>query len=572
MINKKFVSRRDYEEALAGLCRPLKKYYSEGKAGIYIGHTAAHYGDRITGLEAYSRILWGAVPCLASGKTTPLDKEILQGLRNGIDPGSREYWGAYGNDSQAYVEMAVLGLALMTVPEIFWEPLSEEEKGWFSSWLNQINEHEIPDNNWLFFRVLVNCGLKKAGGSWSRERLSADLERIEEFYLGDGWYSDGKTAQRDYYVSFAMHFYSLIYATLMEKEDPARAANYKQRAEIFARDFIWWFARSGEALPYGRSLTYRFAQAAFWAALAFSGSEAVPWGILKGLIGRHFRYWFERPILDCEDKLTIGYAYPDLNMAEGYNSPSSPYWAMKSFLILALPEGHPFWQAEEEELPARDGVRMMRHPGMLVKETKGGHVLALASGQYCAWKPVHYAEKYEKFAYSTCFGFQVPRSYRSLEQAAPDNMLSVRKDGFWHVRTMCEWTDVTEDRILSRWSPFDGISVETELSFEGDGYKCRHTIKSDGRYEAACAGFALPFGEREELTPDIRERSVTVCGEKGSCGIAQTEGEGEACLVFCEPNVNLLYPRTVLPCLKMVLKPGINIVEYRVEGEIRSSK
>ena len=83
---------------------------------------------------------------------------------------------------------------------------------------------------------------------------------------------------------------------------------------------MWWFARSGEAIPYGRSLTYRFAQTAFLAALAFSGSEAVPWGILRGLISRHFRYWFRQPILDCEDKLTIGYAYPNLNMAEGYNS------------------------------------------------------------------------------------------------------------------------------------------------------------------------------------------------------------------------------------------------------------
>ena len=79
---------------------------------------------------------------------------------------------------------------------------------------------------------------------------------------------------------------------------------------MFAQDFMWWFARSGEAIPYGRSLTYRFAQTAFWAALAFSGSEAVPWGILRGLISRHFRYWFRQPILDCEDKLTIGYAIP----------------------------------------------------------------------------------------------------------------------------------------------------------------------------------------------------------------------------------------------------------------------
>ena len=296
----------------------------------------------------------------------------------------------------------------------------------------------------------------------------------------------------------------------------------------------------------------------------------MPWGILRGLISRHFRYWFRQPILDCEDKLTIGYAYPNLNMAEGYNSPSSPYWAMKSFLVLALPEEHPFWKAEEKELPAREGVRMMPHAGMLVRERKNGHVIALTSGQYCAWKPAHYAEKYEKFAYSTGFGFQVPRSYRTLEQAAPDNMLSLYKDGYWHVRTRCEAVEITEERIVSTWIPFDGVHIETELSFEAEGCRCRHIIQSDGIYQAAAAGFALPFSEKEELVWEAGEGSARIRGKKGSCGIIQTEGKADADFIYCEPNVNLLYPRTVLPCLQMTVRPGINIVEYRIEGEMNT--
>ncbi len=158
-----------------------------------------------------------------------LDEEILRGLRNGINPENEEYWGTYEDGSQAFVEMAVLGFALLMVPERFWDPLSGEERRMFSAWLNQINEHEISDNNWLFFRILVNCGLRKNGGCWSEERLAADLARIEDFYLGDGWYSDGKTAQRDYYISFAMHFYSLIYAGVMKKRiRNARRFTYKE--------------------------------------------------------------------------------------------------------------------------------------------------------------------------------------------------------------------------------------------------------------------------------------------------------------------------------------------------------
>ena len=93
MINTNFVSREDYEEALLGLCRPLKKYFTKGNTGIYIGYTSAHYGDKIIGLEAYSRILWGIVPYMVSGKTTPQDEEILRGLRNGINPENENHLG-----------------------------------------------------------------------------------------------------------------------------------------------------------------------------------------------------------------------------------------------------------------------------------------------------------------------------------------------------------------------------------------------------------------------------------------------------------------------------------------------
>ena len=45
-----------------------------------------------------------------------------------------------------------------------------------------------------------------------------DIEYLEDVfydftdltYLGDGWYQDGDSGQKDYYISFAIHFYSLF--------------------------------------------------------------------------------------------------------------------------------------------------------------------------------------------------------------------------------------------------------------------------------------------------------------------------------------------------------------------------
>ena len=66
-----------------------------------------------------------------------------------------------------------------------------------------------------------------------------------------------------------------------------------------------------------------------------------------------------------------------------YNSPQSPYWALKSFLVLALEEDHPFWLAQEAPYPAE----YLERPFTVVKPWKqifthaGGHTYCLSSGQ-----------------------------------------------------------------------------------------------------------------------------------------------------------------------------------------------
>lgn len=566
MDNIKFTSREDYIQVIRQMAEGLKTHYSPGKSFVSTGYTATHYGNRTIGLEGFSRILWGLVPLWAGGGTSCLDSFIPEGIRHGSSRKHKEYWGDFQDGEQAYVEMAVFGFGLLLAPEKIWEPLKEEEKENFNQWLMQINTHKISDNNWLFFRVLVNCGLRKAGGFYCKEQLKIDLDRIDEFYQGDGWYTDGATKQMDYYIGFAMHFYSLLYAALQEHEDPERCARYRVRARLFAQDFIYWFGERGEALPFGRSLGYRFAQGSFWCALAFAGEEVFPWGVIKGIVNRHFRYWFGQPILDFEDKLTLGYCYPNLTVGEGYNSPNSPYWAWKSFLILALPKEHPFWTAKEQPLPLLDAVRTLKHPMMVMQRGSDGYVTALASGQYAEWEPVHCAEKYGKFAYSSYFGFQAPRSYSSLAQAAPDNMLAFYKDGYYHVRRRCRTVTVEEDRIISCWQPLEGVEVETTLIPFGSGHIRRHVITAAADCVAVEGGFALPVDEPTEAICVEKQGYAKVCSSKGASCISLRQGEGDGKVILCEANVNLVHPRTMLPYLSYRFNKGVTVVEVYVEG------
>lgn len=77
---------------------------------------------------------------------------------------------------------------------------------------------------------------------------------------------------------------------------------------------------TGRAIPFGRSLTYRFAMSSFWGALAFADVELpapLTWGVVKGLQLRNIRYWARQPGAYYPDRtLTIGYCYPNHNMTE----------------------------------------------------------------------------------------------------------------------------------------------------------------------------------------------------------------------------------------------------------------
>lgn len=317
---------------------PLKKYYSPKCAQLNVGHTGAAYEDRTIPMEGFSRVLWGLVPLWAGGGDFEGFSEIYRkGLTAGTDPESDEFWGGLRNCDQKFVEMAAIAYGLLLAPDKLWEPLSEDAKSNLAAFLRGINDYEVSDNNWRYFPVLVNLALKSLSQPYDQEHIDFGLERLEAFYLGNGWYKDGKTEQRDYYIPFALHFYSLIYAKVCEKDDPQRCKLFKERAAEFAKEFIYWFDEKGRGLVYGRSLTYRFAQAAFWSACVFAEVPVFDYSIIKGILVRHFEEWFSNPIFDNGGVLTIGYRYPNLHMSESYNSPDSPYWSLKAFILLALP-------------------------------------------------------------------------------------------------------------------------------------------------------------------------------------------------------------------------------------------
>jgi hypothetical protein len=591
--NNPLRGRGDLAKSLDQLMEPLLGRFVGGGAGLEIGKSAAHYDEKAMLLEGMSRLLWGLAP-FAAGFTDSCREDlgsaarsasiiVRDGLAAGSDPSNRLFWGVGGDRDQRFVEMAAIALSLLIAEGTFWEPLPESAKSNLAAWLATINDVELPPTNWEFFRVFVNLALRRLGRAFDEGRLESSLAAVDLLYREDGWYID--ETNYDLYNPFAFHFYGLVYARIMAKDDPARSERFRARARLFSAQYLPWFASDGSAVPFGRSLCYRFAASAFFSACAFAGEELLPWGVLKGIVLRNLRWWFSQPIFDHEGVLTIGYAYPNLLMAEQYNAPGSPYWALKTYLILALPPEHPFWTSEEKPLPSLPAVSRNPPPNLLACRTGAGakeQVYLLNAGQYPCWESVGSAAKYAKFAYSNRFGFCVSHGSFGLSKTGCDSSLLFSEgDGYWRERRQSTGRRSGEDYVASTWKPWPDVEVKTWLFPCGPWHLRIHVIESARELECVEGGFSLPDAEGfgasrrpELLALEPGSLLVSFPWARGGIRDIALEARGRPAIVQRsaelhkpEPNLNLLFPRVLIPILRGKIPQGKSILACSVFAE-----
>lgn len=558
-------TRQDVASALQALVQPLEPYRSAGGARIRLDATAAHFDAAAADLEGFARPLWGLAPAAVGGATWIDWKSIVRGFAAGTDPHHPEYWGGFADKDQRLVELAAIGLTLRLVPQHVWEPLTDVQKNNVANYLLAARPKEYADNNWKFFRLMVDLGLSSVGVSFDPEISNQFRREIDDLYLGQGWYRDGSPRHVDHYIPFAFHFYGLILATL--DPDP-RNERYRERARAFASEISSWYADDGAALVFGRSMTYRFATGGIWGALAFANEEAMPWGIIKGYYLRLLRWWTHQPIAGRDGVLSVGYTYPNLLMSENYNSACSPYWALKAFLPLALPEEHPFWAAEEEPAPKRTKSVPLPHPGMVIAHPRGD-AIALSSGQQNLTMRFG-AEKYAKFAYSARYAFSIESDERRFFDAVFDSSIGFSDDGrHGRTRETNEKAVIADDVLYALWHPFPDVEVETWLYWASPFHVRAHRIRTPRKLYSIEGGFAA-----------AREGDVIPHVEQGP-GKALVETAGDISAIFdlgstmtregrahrAPPNTNLIAPKTVVPQLLSEVPIGVSVLACAVAAQ-----
>ncbi|GGJ21522.1 DUF2264 domain-containing protein [Streptomyces brasiliensis] len=474
-------ARAHWEAAADALLAAVEPYATGDRALYHLpGDHVSRSGRLSDGLEGYARTL-----LLAAFRQ---DGTVLGRYAEGLAAGAGGVWPRIDDRSQPLVEAASIALALRLTRPLLWDRLDEPVRERAAVWLADALTAEPWECNWELFPVTVGGFLQEIGHETEAARKAIDrgLERIERWYVGDGWYSDGPRRAFDYYNGWAMHLYPVLHAWLAGSTDLLDL--YGGRLERHLEDYARLFGGDGAPMLQGRSLTYRFATAApLWLG-ALTGRTPLSPGETRRLASGALKYFLERGAVDGDGLLSLGWHGPDEAFLQDYSGPASPYWASKGFVGLLLPPDHEVWTATEEAGPAErtDAVTSLAAPNWLLQSTRSDGLVRLHNH---GSEDVRYDPYYTRLAYSTV----------TRPSASYDNSVIVGDDPG---RTDIVPLGVGEGWAASRHTVRDGVTVTTLVAAEGAVEVRAHLVSgAEAGTPVRVTGWAAGEGVRSELAP-----------------------------------------------------------------------
>ena len=318
-------------------------------------------------------------------------------------------------------------------------------------------------------------------------------------------------------------YYGLWWAKLYGHTDPKRAQRWKEWAAAFLKDYIHFFAASGENPPFGRSICYRFAASAPFALAEFCGVSAVPPGQARRACTRNLDFFLRHPIQQSQGALSLGWTDEFPAVSEAYSCAGSAYWAAKGLAPLLLPPSHAFWQAEAKPLPSEAGdfQRAVPQAGLVVRGHDGAVEVLNNSNGICVGNIKFGTWKWGKLSYRSGFGFEVARD----EDHYPlDSALTAEfSNGAIYGRHQCLPITVEADHCASVYGLGDRfsqnhVSVETHLWWKAGWQLHWHHV-------AAHQPAVLRLGTVSLPLPEATAREVKV---NDQFGLARSAEQGVA--------------------------------------------
>jgi peptidoglycan/xylan/chitin deacetylase (PgdA/CDA1 family) len=557
-------TRASWENAFLSLWGPVISSFSKGKAFVSIdGPRISSAGTISDGYEGFARTFIGvafylhrnrsSVVTLSNGDKVDMAAIYREGIVNGTNPRHREFWGRI-KSNERLVENCSVALGLLLTREHIWDRLSADEKHNVAAWFRDGATKGFYNNNWQWFRVFHYVFLEQMGYEFDSEDLERTLGNIEKMYCQDGWYTDGireEGYRYDYYVPWAMHFYSLLFCYLAGENHREWKQKYMKRSRQFLRDYQYFFTPRNHPPLYGRSQLYRFASLAPWGvSLLLDCCDAdIDW--LKTSAIDTVNTFLAKGAAKEDGILSMGYHREFTPMLEAYSGPASPYWAFKGFSFLLLPENHRFWSSDIGKAKPKELVHPIEATRMVLLHSGDSHVIMLNVGSN-ADDPI----KYNKFAYSNVFLMNYDR------RNPIDNTLLLRSENdAWSCRRTIMDSSCDRNICNLRWKTGDTI-LKTTLVGERDGYVAVHQLCGGSRLLFQTGGFPIAK-DSKDIKQEITEDEVTLQGDKGQVGIKLLFGKARP-FVYHRRGVNPEGEFSFVPCFRGTFGDTKGIIVFAV--------
>ncbi len=315
---------------------------------------------KVVYMECFGRLMAGISPWLAlpddgtaeGGQRDRLRQWALAGYKNAIDPASPDclLWNGTG---QVLVDAAYIAESFLRAYDQLWMPLDSATKQRYIKAFTELRHVDPPYTNWLLFSSTIESFLAKAGADYDEFRVNTACRKVEEWYVGDGWYADGPDFAFDYYSSYVFHpMYLETLRAMVDAKKNTRLDYQKywdrelRRAQKYSIVLERFISPEGTFPVIGRSTPYRMAAMQTLALMVWY--KKLPADLSNGQVRAALTKVLHR-MFDAQNNfnakgyLTIGFCGSQPATADWYTDNGSLYMASLAFMPLGLPATDAFW-------------------------------------------------------------------------------------------------------------------------------------------------------------------------------------------------------------------------------------
>ena len=352
--------RQQWADLCYKIAQPILENMSKGELQknmqLELSPTWDGRDKRVAYMEAFGRLMAGISPWLSLPADNTAEGQQRRQLQEWAlqDPQSPDYL-LWEGPTQILVDAAYIAESFLRAPDATWKLLDEVTRQRYIQCFKGLRIIRPAYNNWLLFRAMTEAFLLSIGEEADRFALTVAVNKLNEWYLSDGWYSDGPEFALDYYNSYVIHpMYVEILEVCKAKKfltpvSTVLAICRMQRFNVFIERLI---SPEGTYPAFGRSVIYRMGafQTLALASWKYGLPEGLSNGQVRSALSTVMRNMFSiEGNFDDKNFLRLGFAGHQPELANYYTNNGSLYMTALVFMPLALPVTHPFWSDQAAE-------------------------------------------------------------------------------------------------------------------------------------------------------------------------------------------------------------------------------